>query len=301
MILHKDKINFQSIIRGASRYFNLSPAIIEKDYYVSLILKELVKEVPGIVFKGGTSLSKCYKIIDRFSEDIDITLDDDNQSNFQRKNLKNKIIEICRNLDLNIDNINDIKSRRDYNCYKINYMSVYYSSELNPRLLIETVFIIKSYPIEIKEASSLIYDFVKSIGNYEIINKYELDPFFINVQTIERTFIDKVFAICDYMISFQIERHSRHIYDLYKLLFNITLDSQLKELVKEVRENRKTNRNCFSAQDGININKLLQEIIDTEVYKKDYIKSTEKLIRKQISYNEAINSLNKIIDSKIFE
>ena len=49
----------------------MSPAIIEKDYYVTLVLCELAKQVPDLLFKGGTSLSKCHKIIDRFSEDID--------------------------------------------------------------------------------------------------------------------------------------------------------------------------------------------------------------------------------------
>ena len=66
MILHNDKVNFDIAIRAASRYFNVSPAIIEKDYYVTLVLCELTKQVPGLIFKGGTSLSKCYKIIDRF-------------------------------------------------------------------------------------------------------------------------------------------------------------------------------------------------------------------------------------------
>ncbi len=59
----------------ASEYFNVAPALIEKDYYVTLILKCLNQEIPGLLFKGGTSLSKCYKLIDRFSEDIDLTLD----------------------------------------------------------------------------------------------------------------------------------------------------------------------------------------------------------------------------------
>ena len=47
--------------------------ILEKDYYVTMILKLLAQVEPGCVFKGGTSLSKCHHVIDRFSEDIDIT------------------------------------------------------------------------------------------------------------------------------------------------------------------------------------------------------------------------------------
>lgn len=58
-----------------SSKLNATPAIVEKDYYVSLFLQHLVKKVPNKLFKGGTSLSKCHKVINRFSEDIDLTLD----------------------------------------------------------------------------------------------------------------------------------------------------------------------------------------------------------------------------------
>lgn len=64
MNLHKDKEVFEFDIRATSRFFNVSQAIIEKDYYVTLFLKKLVKRVPELIFKGGTSLSKCYKMID---------------------------------------------------------------------------------------------------------------------------------------------------------------------------------------------------------------------------------------------
>lgn len=49
--------------------------MIEKDLIQSLFLYELFKTNNSIVFKGGTCLSKAYKIIDRFSEDIDLSLD----------------------------------------------------------------------------------------------------------------------------------------------------------------------------------------------------------------------------------
>ena len=49
--------------------------MIEKDYYVTMLLKNMARRLPFLVFKGGTSLSKCYQIIHRFSEDIDLTVD----------------------------------------------------------------------------------------------------------------------------------------------------------------------------------------------------------------------------------
>ena len=54
-----------------------NPIIIEKDFWVCWVLNQIFSNSalsPHITFKGGTSLSKCYNILDRFSEDIDLTL-----------------------------------------------------------------------------------------------------------------------------------------------------------------------------------------------------------------------------------
>lgn len=301
MVLHKDKENFDIAIRAASRHFNVSSAIIEKDYYVTLVLCELAKQVPDLLFKGGTSLSKCHKIIDRFSEDIDITLDSEHQSQGNRRNLKYTIVEICNNLGLNLLNESETRSRRDYNCYKIDYSARHSLSGLNPQLLVETVFIVKVFPDEVKKASSMIYDYLKAVGNDEAIAQYELEPFDIRVQTLDRTLVDKVFAVCDYMLDNKTERHSRHIYDLSRLLTFVTLDDNLKVLIKEVREDRKPGTKCYSAQDGVSVPKLLRQMIDTEFFKKDYEDSTEKLLSKPVTYEEAIKALETIIASGVFE
>lgn len=301
MILHKDKENFDIAIRATSRYFNVSAAIIEKDYYVTLVLSELAKRVPDLLFKGGTSLSKCHKIIDRFSEDIDITLDSQHQSQSNRRNLKYTIVEICNSLGLCLLNESETRSRRDYNCYEIDYRARHSLPGLNPRLLVETVFIVKAFPDEVKKASSMIYDYLKAAGNDEAIAQYELEPFEIRVQTLGRTLIDKVFAVCDYMLDNKTERQSRHIYDLSRLITLVTLDENLKSLVKEVREDRKSGTKCYSAQDGVSVPDLLRRIIDTEFFKKDYEDVTEKLLSKPVTYEEAIKALETIISSGIFE
>ena len=301
MVLQKDKESFDIAIRAASRHFNVSPAIIEKDYYVTLVLRELAKQVPDLLFKGGTSLSKCYKIIDRFSEDIDITLDSEHQSQGKRKNLKYTIVEICSNLGLNLLNENETRSRRDYNCYKIDYCARHSLSGLNPQLLVETVFIVKAFPDEIKQASSMIYDYLKAVGNDEAIAQYELEPFDIRVQTLDRTLVDKVFAVCDYMLDNKTERQSRHIYDLSRLLTLVKLDDNLKALIKEVREDRKLGTKCYSAQDGVSVPNLLRQMIDTEFFKKDYEDSTEKLLSKPVTYEEAIKAIEMIIASDVFD
>lgn len=76
MLLHNDKNLFEQTILQVSQKSGIETGIIEKDYYVTLLLRELTDALPSMIFKGGTSLSKCHKVIKRFSEDIDITLDE---------------------------------------------------------------------------------------------------------------------------------------------------------------------------------------------------------------------------------
>lgn len=57
----------RDIIVTVSERTGIDESIVEKDYYVTMILKELVQRNPNVVFKGGTSLSKAYHVIDRFS------------------------------------------------------------------------------------------------------------------------------------------------------------------------------------------------------------------------------------------
>ena len=104
MELHKSPEMFSDAILAASEYLNIAPALIEKDYYVTLILKRLNEEIPGLLFKGGTSLSKCYKLIDRFSEDIDLTLDSTHFTQGQKRNANKSIIRVCEELGFQIEN-----------------------------------------------------------------------------------------------------------------------------------------------------------------------------------------------------
>ena len=73
MHLHHDKEAFEELIIGASNELHIPANVIEKDYFVTLTLKELSTNLKDMVFKGGTSLTKCYQLLDRFSEDIDLS------------------------------------------------------------------------------------------------------------------------------------------------------------------------------------------------------------------------------------
>ena len=301
MRLHEDKSKFTEYIKAASVYFGINPALIEKDYYVTLFLSRAKDEIPGMVFKGGTSLSKCHKIIDRFSEDIDLTLDTEHFTQSPKRAANKTIIRICKDLGLALTNEENIWSHREYNCFNVAYPILFPSKSLKTGLKIEMTYIQKCYPDETKRMDSLIGEFLHATGHDELAEKYGLQSFEIKVQALERTLVDKVFAVCDYMLRGQTERQSRHIYDLSRLLTKVELNDELKSLAASVREDRKGNKTCVSAQDGMDIPYLLRKVIETDYFRKDYEESTEKLLTKPLSYKEAIKGLAKIAESGVFE
>lgn len=299
-MLHNDRETFEQVILKVANETGIEPSIIEKDYYVTLFLKRIVQLQPNIIFKGGTSLSKCYKVINRFSEDIDLNIDTQSKpTEGQRKKLKENIVSIIDEFGFTLDNADNVRSRRNYNRYIIDYPTVFSSNFLKEHLIIETAVYIKAYPCERLQATSIIYDYLKQNGYEDLIQKYGLEPFELNVQTASRTLIDKLYALGDYYLSDAVQEHSRHIYDIFKLSDIVSLDANLKQLVSEVFDERKPHEQCRSAKDGIDMNVLLQEIIDKDIYKKDYENITEKMLFEDVPYATAIKTLQKIVDYKL--
>jgi hypothetical protein len=183
----------------------------------------------------------------------------------------------------------------------IDYRTATDSSFLNPHLIVETSVFIKSFPTQTMDAASLVYDFLFARNALSDIEKYGLQPFQVKVQPIERTFIDKVFAIADYCLNGRVQMHSRHIYDLYKLYPKIIFDSSFRQLVIEVREIRRPHITCLSAQEGVDLPDLLRKIVDEDYYKMDYIQITDTLLFENLPYSQAITVIQRISDDGYFD
>ncbi len=300
-MLHHNRETFEQVILRVAEDKKIAPEIIEKDYYVTLFLKRIKELQPNLIFKGGTSLSKCYKLINRFSEDIDLNIETEAKpTEGQRKKLKANIVSVIDEFGFVLSNTDKVHSRRDYNKYIIDYPTVFASDYLKEYLVVETAVYIKAYPCKEMQATSIIYDYLKENGYDSLIAEYNLEPFNVNVQAAERTLIDKLYALGDYYLCDAVQEHSRHIYDIYKLLDIVELNDELRMLAKAVFEERKGHPNCHSAKDDVDMNKLLQEIIDNEAYKKDYQDITEKIVFDNIGYSTAIKALQTVVDSKLF-
>ena len=255
---------WKEIIETVAREIGRTELMVEKDTVQSMFLFELAKAELPFVFKGGTSLSKAYNLIDRFSE----------------------------------ANPDKIRSRYEYNKYVFKYMSLFVSMPVE--IIIETSYYQTSYPVEKHEVGSFIGRFCEERG-VDLPIPFKATKVYMNVQSIRRTFVDKVFAICDYRIQNMQDRDSRHLYDICKLAGQLKLDEEMDALVDKVREDRMLSQNNPSAQPNYIIPEMLEEIIESKFYESDYKNVTQKLLYEDIDYDYAVqNGIALVAQSDVF-
>ena len=288
---------WKEIMETVARELGRSEQMVEKDTLQSMFLYELAKSELPFVFKGGTSLSKAYNLIDRFSEDIDLSM---NRRPTQSERVKSKelIIDIAENLGLVLSNPEDIKSRYDYNKYVFKYESLF--SVIPLEIIIETSYYQLVYPVDKHVVGSFVGRFCLD-RNIILPVPFEAAEVMMNVQSVERTFVDKVFAVCDYKIQNMQDRDSRHLYDICKLLIEVELNGELDKLIDMVRDDRMQSKNNPSAQLDYYIPDMLKEIIRSRFYESDYKNVTQKLLYEDISYDYAIeNGIAIVAESDVF-
>lgn len=288
---------WKEIIETVAREIGRTELMVEKDMVQSMFLSELSKAELPFVFKGGTSLSKAYNMIDRFSEDIDLSMNR-KPTESERKASKELIIQIAESLGMTLGNPDKIRSRYDYNKYVFKYMSLFVSMPVE--IIIETSYYQTAYPVEKHEVGSFVGRFCEERG-IDVPIPFKAAKVYMNVQSIRRTFVDKVFAICDYRIQNMQDRDSRHLYDICKLAAQLKMDEEMDALVDKVREDRMLSPNNPSAQLEYIIPEMLKEIIESKFYESDYKNVTQKLLYEDIDYDYAVqNGIALVAQSDVF-
>lgn len=297
MNLHLDDKMFDTIITQMQNELSIHRSIIVKDYFVTLFLKTLKDYYPQYIFKGGTSLSKCFSAINRFSEDIDLSYyvtAHENITSGKIKRANKGIKEAINHLCFIFKNEEEFKSGRKFQVFEAEFAFKEEDSVVRDHIIIENSILTISFPVIEKDIESMIGSYLKDMDMNNLIDDYGLHGFSVNVQDISRTFIDKVYAICDYYLEDKAYEHSRHIYDLHMLYNKIESLDDITELIQAVREERKNNIKSISILEEKNIKNLLQEIIDKNFYKLDYENITKKLVYDDTSYSQAIETLKLI-------
>ena len=256
------------------------------------------EKLDTIVFKGGTSLSKGFHIINRFSEDIDITFDE-HIGEARRKKLKNVVLKsISDELGMPISNWESTQSDRDYNAYFFTYSSVFGLDDerILSSVKLETALGSYAFPTKKVMVGNYIGDYFKAKGRCDLAEQYRLDEFEMKLQAPERTYIDKIFAVCDYYMEERSKRCSRHLYDICKLTPEMVFDEKFKKLFHEVRRHRAKMDICPSAKEEVDISAVIREFCENDFYKEDYRTITSYFADDMVEYEKIISCIRAVAE-----
>ncbi|MCD8207921.1 MAG: nucleotidyl transferase AbiEii/AbiGii toxin family protein [Bacteroidales bacterium] len=243
---------------------------IEKDWWMTVALKALFQTECryALTFKGGTSLSKGFKVIDRFSEDIDLAIDHsffevDSTTRSQREKLRktarayihgtlsSQLDAQLRNMGVvgytieNVTQLEDksgewhiIDSDKDPTVILLHYPSIIENTigYIPPRVKIEISCLSMDEPAEVREIRSMIGESFGEEDSATVFNARTVLP--------TRTFLEKIFLMSEELQKERPRsvRMSRHLYDMEKLMDTEYGRNALKEraLYDSIVEHRRT-------------------------------------------------------------
>lgn len=240
MKLHLDSDIFNSLVILAAEDMNLPESAVRRDYHIVMIMERLQNSefADLCVFKGGTSLSKCYPgSIERFSEDIDLTfMPGQALSDKQYSKAIKKIEKIMAGDDF-FEVIGERRSNRSKSSFL--WLDENFPEE---KVKLEIGSMVRPDPVSVKTFTSYIQEYLEKQGREDIIKNYELKSVSLNTLCIERTFIDKVFSVRRHAICGSLNQKVRHIYDVVQLMKMDEIKSflddsdELKTLIQKTKE-----------------------------------------------------------------
>jgi predicted nucleotidyltransferase component of viral defense system len=318
-----DKTKRNAYIQIAEQ-IGMTAFAVEKDWWVSRTL-EIIFQMPigkHLVFKGGTSLSKAWKLINRFSEDIDLAIDKEFFEGYDGDITKSKITKLRKEAGAYTTGTFFEELRQAFEAngftgleYKIieakdsdqdpRILEIYYPNIIKqttdyilPRVQIEVSCRSLREPFSIQKFGALV-DEVYSDKDFA-------QPFFeIPTVNVERTFLEKLFLLHEEFHrpaeKMRVNRLSRHLYDIYQLTQAGISEQSIND--KELYETIVAHRYKFSRVGDVDYNnhnpRELNPIPPKEViadWESDYAKMKEDMIYgdDKPSFKNLINNLNEL-------
>ncbi len=251
MLLHENKKALEEAVRATANFLSLPVEYVEKDYWVTYALKSLAESnlTKDIVFKGGTSLSKAYQMISRFSEDVDIAVLTEGLSHNQAGRKVRKVCKVISKLEAIFQEIESPDTSKNSHFRKMRFQyprmdeSIPVKGQITDSLLLEVNAFADPEPYKKMQISSYVADFFNQSGQQAAVAEFKLNPFEMNVLCTSRTVCEKIMGLvkASYGESYitNINAKIRHLYDVYYLMQDeFTRDfvnsDQFKEMAEKV-------------------------------------------------------------------
>ncbi|MFM9826143.1 nucleotidyl transferase AbiEii/AbiGii toxin family protein [Flavobacterium sp.] len=229
MTLHENKELYNDAILATAQQKGIPEIYIEKDYWVTLALNRIFTADIGkeAVFKGGTALSKCYNIIERFSEDIDMVIlrnntETGNQLKAKIKKISNIVAETLPEIE--VDGITNKMGmiRKTAHSYQKTFEGAF--GQVRDIIIVESTWLGSFEPYTTATVSSFVTEMMKANNQEALIEEYKLNPFEVQVLSLVRTLCEKIMSLMRFSFTndpiTDLNNKIRHVYDIDKLLDN---------------------------------------------------------------------------------
>lgn len=212
---------FQALRDSAAERLGVATGAIEKDYWATEVLRSACSRdhgATGVVFKGGTSLSKAYGIIERFSEDVDLLIVTDLGGNALKRLLRS--IADQATADLDVEHDREIEGRGFLNA-RFSYPAAGDTPFLTSGVLLEMGSRGGPAPNEVRTVRSLMAEAAEQIDPSALGDYTDLGAFEVTVLAPERTLAEKLAFLHHRATTGDLDalrRGARHLYDVTLLL-----------------------------------------------------------------------------------
>ncbi len=242
MNLHEHKEEFEQLIAIVADYIGVPADAVRRDYYIVQMMQNLQNSeyAEVCVFKGGTSLSKCYPgSINRFSEDIDLTFIPVEDMTNKKYSKALKRVEDTISAGFLMEKIEDERNDRN----KSAFVWPENESKETCRVKLEIGSSVRPDPFSKRSMKTYIQEYLEEKGMQDVVTEFDLQEVKVNTLDITRTFLDKVMSVKRHAICGTLPRKVRHIYDVTVLLDRSDIQDflnnteRLKQLLKLTKRN----------------------------------------------------------------
>lgn len=227
MKLHENSALYRDAIRFTAQQINLQPEYVEKDYWLTYALFTIFKDDIGqhTVFKGGTALSKCFQLIDRFSEDIDlVVLRREGDSNNVLTGRIRAISDVVSAAlpEVQVAGLTQKKgmNRKTVHTYNKAFTGNY--GQVRDAIVVEATWLGHHEPYTTKSIVSYVGQMMLNNKQSDLATQYQLLPFGLLVLEPTRTICEKIMSLVRFSHSENalenLKQKIRHTYDLHQLL-----------------------------------------------------------------------------------
>jgi|APLak6261698768_1056241.scaffolds.fasta_scaffold00152_4 predicted nucleotidyltransferase component of viral defense system len=233
MKLHENKELYRDAITATAQQKGIPEIYVEKDYWVTLALNRIFTSDIGkeAVFKGGTALSKCYNIIERFSEDIDMVIlrneaETGNQLKAKIKKISNVVAEVLPEVEAEGITNKMGMIRKTAHTYAKTFEGQF--GQVRDIIIVESTWLGSFEPYTTATVTSFVSEMMKANGQEALIEEYGLHPFEVQVLSLERTLCEKIMSLMRFSFTedpiTDLNNKIRHVYDIHKLLQNVEIN-----------------------------------------------------------------------------